>query len=343
MVDQTGSLLLYQRLKSLSQTDAAKEIREMLGQSETSELDFTCKKDPSRAELHSDDQRGFAKAVSGFANSQGGLLIWGVEAKRKGHDPEEPDVATALQPICNVDAFASALNHLLPNATTPVAGGAENTPILEKSGARKGYCVTWIPEGISPPYRTNLSGCHLYYKRASNSFYEMEPYDVRDVIFRFRYPKLRIHVSRGLQGRAPNTASLEVLLENMGPVSLRAFKFILELPKGLVAVFHGVREIPGWDKPRNGVPYEACVVKSVVGCSEHTRPPAATYYIREPIYPEEPVHLLGGNTGRDITYNTSWPDIGYDIPMMQLYWTLYGDDMPSVHGDCRIFDLVSGL
>lgn len=315
----------------------------MLGQSETSELDFTCKKDGSKGELDTDDQHGFAKAVSGFANSQGGLLIWGVEAKRKGNDPETPDVAMSVQPIRNVDAFASALDHLLPNAVAPVANGVENRSVIEKPESREGYCLTWVPEGANPPYRANLSRFHLYYKRAGNSFYEMEPYDVRDVIFRFKYPKLQVHISTGSQDAASHTATLNVLLENRGPVSLRAFRFVLELPKNLVADVKGIRAIPGWDRPRNGVPYEAYVVKSVVGCSEHTMPPTAQYYIREPIFPEEPVYLIGGGTGRDITYKTSWLELGYDVPMTQLHWTLYGDDMPSLHGDCPIFDLVSGL
>ena len=44
-------------------------------------LDFKILRDASLASL--DYKRNLARALSGFANSSGGLIIWGVEARKK--------------------------------------------------------------------------------------------------------------------------------------------------------------------------------------------------------------------------------------------------------------------
>ena len=46
---------------------------------------------------------------------------------------------------------------------------------------------------------------HRYYKRSGGSFLEMEPCEIRDVIFRFRYPKVELgfHHARGEKTAKP--------------------------------------------------------------------------------------------------------------------------------------------
>ena len=44
------------------------------------------------------------------------------------------------------------------------------------------------------PYRAEWSK-KLFYKRAGSRFYEMEPFDIRDVISRGRYPKIQVETS----------------------------------------------------------------------------------------------------------------------------------------------------
>jgi predicted HTH transcriptional regulator len=49
------------------------------------------------------DVANLGRAVSGFANTDGGLIIWGVEAKSPRKD--EPDVASGLRPIKGLKIF----------------------------------------------------------------------------------------------------------------------------------------------------------------------------------------------------------------------------------------------
>ena len=53
-------------------------------QEENIELDF---KTVNSADLSdADDRKNLAKVISAFANSSGGLIVWGIDADRSEHD-----------------------------------------------------------------------------------------------------------------------------------------------------------------------------------------------------------------------------------------------------------------
>ena len=56
--------------------------------------------------LHRDDRKNLSKAISGFGNSEGGVIIWGVDCAR---DNEIGDVAKAKVKVKNVHRFLSWL------------------------------------------------------------------------------------------------------------------------------------------------------------------------------------------------------------------------------------------
>lgn len=317
---------LFHTLVSISSREAAAAIRRMKGWPETGELDFTRKKDPDTARLHVEDQRGLAKAISGFSNSEGGLLIWGVEAKPT-KDPEAPDVASGFFPIRNVDAFAGKLNSLVHRATTPVASRVENRPIIENQRRKEGFCLTYVPAVDNPPYRTNLQGYHTYYKRAASSFYEMEPYDIRDVIFRFRYPKLLVQINPTESARdSADVRVFSVSLYNQGPVTLRGFKFVLKAPQDLMVLGKPLSGAPRTEAI-DGTTYVVFSRMAVVGFTPRHDP----NWIREPLYPGDK-HILFGA----VTFQLGKPDL-LDL---NLYWSIHGDDMPPQHGEKLIAELL---
>src|SRR3989442_6286702 len=56
-----------------------------------------------------DRTKGYvSQALSGFANSDGGVLVLGLSTKRQG--PEEPDVITAVKPF---EGFINAASEIL--------------------------------------------------------------------------------------------------------------------------------------------------------------------------------------------------------------------------------------
>ena len=92
--------LIYDSLKNY------KDIKALIGTQEDIFLDFKESRTSTGA-LLDDDKAHFSKAASGFAHQQGGVLVWGIEA-RKGEDGI--DEATDLKPISNIKGFLSALN-----------------------------------------------------------------------------------------------------------------------------------------------------------------------------------------------------------------------------------------
>ena len=99
---------------SLSQIESFLEE----GKEEDLHLDF---KGTNGSELrHRDDKKNYAQALSAFANSDGGILIWGIDARK---NDEGIDCATDDKPLEDVKRFMGRLNELESDAVLPVIDG----------------------------------------------------------------------------------------------------------------------------------------------------------------------------------------------------------------------------
>lgn len=87
------------------------------GRRENLHLDF---KTLASSHLRSaDDKHNFAKALSGFANSDGGIVVWGVDARK---DAQGVDCAQQLKPIAEVAVLVPRLNSLTSDLVSPSVG-----------------------------------------------------------------------------------------------------------------------------------------------------------------------------------------------------------------------------
>lgn len=155
------------------------------GQQEHLLLDF---KLVSRTDLTAgEDKRNLAKALSGFANSSGGIIVWGVDARRSA--PDGPDVACRLSQISDVQLFESRLNELTGGFVRPFVDGVRHRAIVAND--RSGFAVTMVPASDAGPHMA-LAGENRYYKRSGDSFYTMEHFDVADMFGRRRRPVLSV-------------------------------------------------------------------------------------------------------------------------------------------------------
>jgi hypothetical protein len=111
---------------------------------ETPYLDFKQKSNLKEPSANDDDKANLAKAISGFANTDGGLIIWGVKAKAEKKD--DPDVVVDLCPISNLKTFQTQLNHLSGQMTIPPVAGVENRLVPEAPRADRGYVITIVPK-----------------------------------------------------------------------------------------------------------------------------------------------------------------------------------------------------
>jgi hypothetical protein len=139
MIKSAGAQALFEQFKSrrggLIRSCVTNQWSEWL------ELDF--KTTPSTdGRLKRDDRKSLGKELSAFANSQGGLIVWGVEAKRGG--PDEPDITKAIQPIPHLAAFLADLEAQTPQAASPAIVGVQHFPIRSDRSAN-GFVVTYVP------------------------------------------------------------------------------------------------------------------------------------------------------------------------------------------------------
>lgn len=181
------------------------------GQEEHIHLDFKLVHDAKMSS--SDDKRNLACALSGFANSSGGLIVWGVDARKNS---EQIDCAVGLKPIDKVALLVSRLNSLTGEAVEPIVEQVQHRAIV--SSGNQGFALTIVPESEAGPHMAKL-GENRYYKRAGDSFYKMEHYDIADMFGSRRKPKLALFYK--VVGRG-DRAEIHLGIENKGRATAKA-------------------------------------------------------------------------------------------------------------------------
>ena len=114
--------------------------------------------------LHKDDRKNLAKGISGFGNSEGGVIVWGVECSR---DCDIGDVAKAKVKVKNVHRFLSWLENAISGCTIPSHNRVRNHIIsVHKNG--DGFVATYIPKSELAPLMTTM-GNNIYIRSGSNN------------------------------------------------------------------------------------------------------------------------------------------------------------------------------
>lgn len=146
--------------------------------------------------LHRDDRKNLSKAISGFGNSEGGVIIWGVECSR---DCEVGDVAKSKVKVKNVHRFLSWLENALSGCTIPSHNKVRNH-IISTDENGDGFIVTYIPKCEIAPLMSTTNGA-IYIRSGSNNV--PAPYAV----------------IAGMFGRRPQP-NIELIIGNRSLVSL---------------------------------------------------------------------------------------------------------------------------
>lgn len=176
-------------------------------QEENLHLDFKTVNDAS---LDRDDRKALATALSGFANSDGGLIIWGVDARP---NKDRIDCATAIHPIDQMPRLLAKLNEFTGSAVNPDVDGVIHRQVL--LGADEGIAATLVPASDSGPHMAK-AGEDRYFKRSGAQFIRMEHFDVEDMFGRRKRPKLslahRIILGSTTQSGGQETKEFKIVL-----------------------------------------------------------------------------------------------------------------------------------
>ena len=201
------------------ETLTAADLQEFIvrNQEENLHLDFKLVRDATLSS--NDDKKNLACAISGFANSSGGLIVWGVDARKNA---DGIDCAIGLRPIDQVAQMIGRLNSLTGESVDPSVDKVRHRAIETEGG--RGFALTLVPESETGPHMAKL-GENRYYKRNGDSFYKMEHYDIADMFGRRRKPKLTVFYR--VTGITSN-AQVHLGLRNDGRATARAPFFAFE-------------------------------------------------------------------------------------------------------------------
>jgi len=164
----------------------------------------------SRPEMGKDDLRNLAKAASGFANADGGVLVWGVNARRVKAD-DDIDQVESTPGVPNARKLLARLNELASVATSPPVAGLEHR-IIEGAPTNPDFVATYVPAGEGGPYMAMLDEAkHRYFRRLGSATLAMDHSMVADMFGRRPHAALKLTIFQN-----GNDPLLSAELENTG-------------------------------------------------------------------------------------------------------------------------------
>jgi hypothetical protein len=207
---------LFEKLRSFKSTKSPQQAllefcTHVLGSIERLHVDFKEKHDRHDANLSDDDRKNLAKAVSGFGNSSGGVLLWSIE-----------DKTLLPKPIVHVDSFVSSMLQIASQITDPILFGIDGDWIeSDERKGQSGFGLLLIPESLLPPHRVVLNQLRVkdhYYIRTGNSFVVASHTQLEDMFGRRPKPNLSLNAKIVGAMTAGNERYLRVILgiENKG-------------------------------------------------------------------------------------------------------------------------------
>jgi Putative DNA-binding domain len=110
-----------------------------------------------------------AQALSGFANTAGGVVIWGISTTRQSHSGL--DVLTQLEPIGNCRSFRQQIDVAVPTLAYPAVEGCKTKTLHPAPGATKGAVLAYIPKTPGDPVQA--LGEKQFYLRTGAEFVDM--------------------------------------------------------------------------------------------------------------------------------------------------------------------------
>lgn len=142
----------------------------------------------------SNQQPGMARAdvvqmaavVSAFANSEGGVLIFGVDA-REAHGR---DCIQRLVPITDIAAFHRSAEKVRADLVAPAHEGVEMISIPSATSDGSGYLAVRVDQSERRPHRSMKE--QIYYRRSHDRTFPMEHSDLKDAMSRTQGPVLAI-------------------------------------------------------------------------------------------------------------------------------------------------------
>lgn len=169
-----------------------------------------------------DIQRIWAKILSGFGNTGGGVVVWGIDARpTKLPDPSGRermlDVPKAADLHPDPPALVQRLRDLLRDATEHPVLGVRIEPIIDPSANGAGFVLCFVPSGNEKPYQSAVDS--IFYMRVQDGFNPL-PYTMLRSLF---YPRTRprLQISAKVHFGNIKIPGLNLEIRNAGTATAR--------------------------------------------------------------------------------------------------------------------------
>jgi hypothetical protein len=162
-------------------------------------------------------KRTWSETLSAFANTDGGVLIWGIHAHKNA---DGIDAAHSFQLVPSPSALRSRLDELLHDAADPPVPGVRIEAFEDPNEGGMGFVVCFVPASPYAPHRAEHADKNYYMRWGSST----APPSV-SVLRRLFYPRhqpvlsVRTQLSYIKEGQPPNRVVLlrcHAEVENLG-------------------------------------------------------------------------------------------------------------------------------
>lgn len=207
---------LFERLKN----GRLGTLEELIIERELESLFLDFKQSPNAGasrQLAPDDNKNLSKSISGFGNSSGGIVVWGVDCRREAISGNE---VAEKRPLSDAAGFSTKLQSAISRATLPPPLGVEVIFFNENEVSTAGYVAILIPQSNIGPLRSVVTN---HYHLRSGSDFGIVPHDVLAGMFgRAPQPAVDLNIvsySARLDGRPDHfTLAFAVFAVNLGAV-----------------------------------------------------------------------------------------------------------------------------
>jgi hypothetical protein len=184
------------------------------------------------------DTREISKDVSGLANADGGVIVYGIkESRDRKHKP------AAINPITDTTITKEWLEHIIGQIAPRIDYTIHSIPV------ENGLCfVVEVERGTT----VHQAADGRYYRRRNFEVVFMEDYEIRDAMFRDRQPRLTVqiiivHTNHPLLLQDPPEGYLSVIVKNVGSIMARFYRVDLKIPVSCVGKAKDIVLLPTGD------------------------------------------------------------------------------------------------
>lgn len=161
-----AALEIYNELSSYAR------LEELIDSGESEGLHLECKA-PSEPKLTQAVAVHLAKGISGFSNTAGGIIIWGISTTKHSHSGL--DILSQIEPVGNCQNLERQIHNRIPTLTNPPVFGFKTKTVKKTKNDRRGIVLAYIPQTQGDPVQSGRDS--LFYFRTGDDF-SVAPYEM---------------------------------------------------------------------------------------------------------------------------------------------------------------------